>query len=655
MYIEKMNVNNFRHIQDISFGPFHDPTSSSELIILAGPNGSGKSSVLELLSFGLAHRYSWQYYQSRTITEHSFSIKIGLNTSEISNILEGVTDQAIIDFLHNENGYWINVNPPEAIDADRLRINESVHGLVSRRYQNFTRKLGFFLRSDRVYAKREYNQRALFNWKQKLEPSYFNQISYGDTSIQYTDMYDFLLEQSYHYTYALGQYTRDIERGEQTERPADPLLPYNELLGQLFPGYSFADVESANLSLCVKLPTGNIIPFQDLSSGEKEVFFILSFFIRHNISYSTIVIDEPDLHLHSELARKLIRLMRNIRPGNQIWCATHNAELIDEAGRERTYFLRPSEDRSRIECFPATQEGAEISILRDIFGYSGYVGISRKIVFSEGTESSADRKTFANLSPSPSDNIKIIPVGTVSNLYRINKAVFALLQSDFTRCEFYLIRDRDYMSDALVDNHRSTASQNFYILSRYHIENYLLNEEIIADILNTTFQRATSREEIYNQLLNIARRNSAAFLRDMTVYRYGELYQQEDFSLGNHSNGLSLLTNNSIPINDDVVSPLKDALLSRLATINSEVSERISTKTGEAIFQECLEQVTNALKDGSDQWKSLFPGRFILQRFSSQYGLGDWPSLQNLIIERLATGNFPINTELQQIFNEIQQ
>jgi predicted ATPase len=63
------------------------------------------------------------------------------------------------------------------------------------------------------------------------------------------------------------------------------------------------------------------------------VFFLLSFFIRHRVEHSVITIDEPELHLHPELARRLVRLMLSVKPGNQIWLATHNGEIIDEAGR----------------------------------------------------------------------------------------------------------------------------------------------------------------------------------------------------------------------------------------------------------------------------------------------------------------------------------
>ena len=61
----------------------------------------------------------------------------------------------------------------------------------------------------------------------------------------------------------------------------------------------------------------------------------------------------------------------------------------------------------------------------------------------------------------------------------------------------------------------------------------------------------------------------------------------------------------------------------------------------------------DCLIGGGDLWKRLFPGRYILQKFANQYGMGDWPVLQNLIIDRLAKGDLPIDAELHDIFDEI--
>ena len=188
MFIRSLRIANFRQIRDAEIGPFREPSYLGEMIVLAGPNGSGKSSILELLSYGIANRYSWQYYESRRITEHSFAIHIGLTSEELSELEAKGADVDLLRYARENHGYWIEVNMPDAINASDKRINENVHALVSRQYQNFTKKLGFFLRADRGYGARNYDQKRLFKWKNRLTPQYVNNISYMQTVQQYEDM-----------------------------------------------------------------------------------------------------------------------------------------------------------------------------------------------------------------------------------------------------------------------------------------------------------------------------------------------------------------------------------------------------------------------------------------------------------------------------------
>ena len=362
MFIERMVVERFRHLRGVELGPFRQPAQIGELIVLAGPNGSGKSSLLELLSLGIATRYNYQYYQARQISNHAFGIKLGLSDSELAQIETETKDDAVIEYARRNKGYWVHVNLPSVFGPNEQQVNDRVHAATSREFANFVRRLGFFIRSDRSYGARTYRQNQIFSWKNREQPGYLGSISYSATNAQYEDMYDYLVEQSYHYVYELGLHARRQHRGEAGTAPEDPLKVYNELLGRLFPGYAFQEVAAEDFVLKVKIPSGDVIPFQDMSSGEKEVFFILAFFIRNDVSKSPIIIDEPELHLHPELARKFIRQMRKIRPENQIWIATHSADLIDEAGRERTIYVRRRLNEPSIaECVPADELVGQLS------------------------------------------------------------------------------------------------------------------------------------------------------------------------------------------------------------------------------------------------------------------------------------------------------
>lgn len=45
----------------------------------------------------------------------------------------------------------------------------------------------------------------------------------------------------------------------------------------------------------------------------------------------------------------------------------------------------------------------------------------------------------------------------------------------------------------------------------------------------------------------------------------------------------------------------------------------------------------------------------MLQKFSAERGLGNWPALQNMIIERMGRPEYTPNPELKKIFETISE
>lgn len=658
MFVKELLVHRFRHLTDVRVGPFTEPTETSDLVVLGGPNGGGKTSVLELLSYALTNFYGWQFEQFRTFQDFSFSIMFGLTDPEIENATElllqqGAQMQSTVDVLRQERGYWRFANPPAEPEPTAASAYGHIDQIASREFRTYQRRLGFFIRSDRVFRRRNYDRGRLFGYKQRSALGYFNNISFMPAERQYEDLYEFLLEQRYHHTYEIGRVYKAAQRGTAalSDLPLDPRIEYSSLFSQLFPGYGIADNEPEDFELRVRVPSGETIAFHELASGEQEVFFLAALFVRFDVRNSVVVVDEPDLHLHPDLARKLIRTLKRLRPGNQVWVATHSAEIIDDAGRERTYWFRRRDDFSS-ECVPATNEEREVELFRDLFGQSGYVGIAGRVVFVEGSESSADRRTFSRLFPALQDDIKLIPVGGKENLYRVNQAVLALLESAFARCQFYMIRDRDYLSEDGLHRHQGRDLRHFFILNRYHIENYLLDEEAISRILLRVYQKDLSPSQVSDELRSLLIERSGALLRDLTTARLSELLHSQYCSVDSHSETIAVVDSdgNWIPAGAD---PLATAISAKMAAIEAEVTSRLSAGAVSACIANCKSEFHQALF-GSDQgWKSLFPARPLLDRFSRKLGLGDWPALQNLIIDELSTNRSAIPIELEQIMQQI--
>src|SRR5581483_2208191 len=155
--------------------------------------------------------------------------------------------------------------------------------------RNLKRPMGFFLKADRFYPPEAFQwQDRLFQHERMATPEHVWSMGFAASENQYRDMYDYLVSLRYHYFQALGEYHDALDRGEITtkDKPVDPIAPYEELLGKLLPGYTFGrKKEQVPTNLFVQLPNKRIITFHELSSGEKEVFFLLSFFIRHRVEH----------------------------------------------------------------------------------------------------------------------------------------------------------------------------------------------------------------------------------------------------------------------------------------------------------------------------------------------------------------------------------
>jgi len=85
---------------------------------------------------------------------------------------------------------------------------------------------------------------------------------------------------------------------------------------------------------------GNKIGFNDLSSGEKHLYF-LGFILNDDINNSIIIIDEPEDSLHPTWQQQILKFYSNIGENNQVILATHSPHIIGSAKAENVFLLNP--------------------------------------------------------------------------------------------------------------------------------------------------------------------------------------------------------------------------------------------------------------------------------------------------------------------------
>jgi len=701
MYINKIIIKKFRHLEDEDLGPFNYNNKTTDLIAFAGPNGSGKSSVLELIGYALSNSYSLSWGLPRTFSGFSFEVGIGLSPEERRLVIDSLTIQLkpyeerlkidfsaidartdlspelketqkkqiqqqhtspfkamydVIEYLKISGVYYRAFAYNDGEYGKNSTLHNQIHSYATGLLKdNLKRSLGFFLRADRSYPQKGFDRSKIFGFENVIRKEHLWTMAFNTSEIQYQDMYEYLVQQRYHYLRELGNYYNLKNKGlEAGVEPSDPIKPYDELLKDLFPEYKFVDKnEAVPTNLFIELPSKEIITFNDLSSGEKEVFFILSFFIRHNVENSIIIIDEPELHLHPELSRLLIRSMKSIRKGNQIWVATHNSEIIDEAGRDKVIYVARDISTRKAEFISGDNEEQVISLLKNMFGFSGYIGVAKNLVFLEGDNSSQDRKFYSTLLPGDNSNFKLVPSNSSDNLSRINGAILSILEANLGWMNFHLIRDRDYLTADMIQKYSNHSSGRIFVLSKHELENYLINFDLISKVLDEIFNIKKTAQEIESTFFDVALKLSSSVIRDMISFRLNLRLKPQDFSIGKVLSGQQYFesANNDMEPKEICSNVLKSKFNDISTQIHASLTSSLSQTAIEAVILECENEVKNSLNN--KQWLSLFPGKELIELTMKEFGISNTISFQNSLIKEFASNRELIDQELEGIFEKI--
>lgn len=280
----------------------------------------------------------------------------------------------------------------------------------------------------------------------------------------------------------------------------------------------------------VKTPDG-IHDIDFLSSGEKEVLMTYTNILRMKLTGSVILFDEPDLHLNAALERKLVgRLSNIVAAGNQIWIATHSLEIIGIVPLEnlyRMYTSLPEGGDNQIELCSTKRDRFEA--LELIGASTGIQLISQKIIFVEGK---TDKEILQSLYEEFGDIVSFVEAKGLSPLTGLSSAVTSLLDQVTKYETFYMIRDKDLLSEAEAEGIRKKYPGRVFIWNVRSIENYLLDPEILMKVLDQLdIKTYGNAESILKVLKAIADDLKNDTLADMFKYEINRRLTETEFGL----------------------------------------------------------------------------------------------------------------------------
>ena len=479
--IKSLHLTNFRGFEDHEV-PLHQKT------IVVGKNNAGKSTIVEalrLLSL-VANRYErLRFYNVPRwldIPRREKGVSPSLRNTEIN-----------LDSVFNNYG-----DPPAVISAvfesgARVTIHIGGDGEVHAVLRDNNGRLvvsnsaAQALKLPDIYILPQVS--PLLREEKILTPEYVRRALYSSLS-------------SIHFRNQLNLYYDDY------------FQEFKKLAESSWPGLRILDLEGrgklpgqATLSLLIQ-DSGFVAEAAWMGHGLQMWLQAMWFLTNRFDPNDTIILDEPDVYMHADLQRRLVRLMRN--RSEQIIIATHSTEILAEVEPEHVLVA----DRRRSESKFATSLPAVQRVLENI-GSAHNIQLTRlwsarRFLLVEGKDITLLKRFHDTLHPESSEPLDAIPHNSIGGWGGWNNAIGSSLflknagGDDITS---YCILDSDYHTPEQIGSRMESArrhSVQLHVWSRKEIENYLLVPAPLQRIIAGSCRSgAPTVDNVLQQLIQI--------------------------------------------------------------------------------------------------------------------------------------------------------
>jgi hypothetical protein len=212
-------------------------------------------------------------------------------------------------------------------------------------------------------------------------------------------------------------------------------------------------------------------------------------FLARSKDSSTIILDEPDVYLHADLQRKLIRLLNGEE--RQVIVATHSIEIMSEVDAQDILIVnRNASESSYASSLPSVQH------VIDVIGGLHNLQLTRlwhsqRCLMVEGEDLTYLKQIQNILFPKSSEPIDTIPNMQLGGWNGWTYAVGSKLLLKNAIGEsivVYCVLDSDYHTPEEIKERLNQAAQRnieLHIWNKKEIENYLVIPEVILRIIES--------------------------------------------------------------------------------------------------------------------------------------------------------------------------
>ncbi|MBY0008681.1 AAA family ATPase [Priestia aryabhattai] len=222
-----------------------------------------------------------------------------------------------------------------------------------------------------------------------------------------------------------------------------------------------------------------------MSDGERVIFYLIGQCLAAP-SNGTIIIDEPELHIHRSIQRKLWDLIEQKRTDCLFVYLTHDLEFASTRTGSVKFCLKEF-DGQQFHWFPIPDNE---NIPEDV--YLEIIGSRRPILFIEGAQSSYDKQLYSLVYP----DFVIRELGSCEKVIQSTKAFNVLENLHSLSC--FGIVDRDYRPAEYIT---SLEEVNIFCPRVAEVENLFLVEELLVECAKRFGTPSEKVEEIKSWII----------------------------------------------------------------------------------------------------------------------------------------------------------
>lgn len=291
---------------------------------------------------------------------------------------------------------------------------------------------------------------------------------------------------------------------------------FAELAAETWPGLKVQELVGAGgrpkLGLELLVRDGSFVAEVAAMGHGLQMWLQTMWFLARVPAGATVILDEPDVYMHPDLQRRLVRHLKDRFP--QIVVTTHSVEIVSEVAPDEILIIDRNKGGSQFaDSIPSVQ-----SVIERVGSVHNLQLVrlwqARKCVLVEGYDFNLLADFYDVLFPADTEGLLSIPNISIGGWggwsYAIGSSIFLKNAGD-ERIQVHCVLDSDYHTEKQITGRKAQAKAHgvaLHIWAAKELENYVLVPTAIKrliDLKKPSAMRDATSDEIEERIDEIAK------------------------------------------------------------------------------------------------------------------------------------------------------